>query len=424
MQRSLFPARPLAAFSLTLGLLLNAAVTASAADKTWPQWRGPHRDSTLQADAWPNQLKDGALKKLWSVDLEPSYSGPIVMSDRVFVTETVDKKFEVVRALSRKTGKQIWETKWEGSLKVPFFAASNGSWIRSTPACDGKLLFVAGMRDVLVCLNAADGKEVWKVDFVKEFKSPVPSFGFVCSPLLHDNAVFVQAGGGVVKLEKTTGKILWRSMEDGGGMLGSAFSSPVIGKVAGQTQLLVQSRKALAGLDLNTGKVLWSQDVPAFRGMNIVPPTVLSEDRIFTSSYGGGSFLYQVVAGDDGFEVKTLWKSKLQGYMSSPMEIDGALYFHMKNQRFACVDIATGKDNWITTPFGKYWSSVVNNGALLSLDQKGELLLINPQDEAFELVDSLKVSDQETWAHLAVVGNEIYIRDLKGLTAYRWSTTP
>lgn len=57
-------------------------------------------------------------------------------------------------------------------MTVAFFAASNGSWVGSTHAFDGEILFVAGMRDVLVSLNATTGKEQWRVDFVRECKAP------------------------------------------------------------------------------------------------------------------------------------------------------------------------------------------------------------------------------------------------------------
>jgi putative heme-binding domain-containing protein len=81
-----------------------------------------------------------------AVELGPSCSGPIVAGDRVFTTESKDKKFEVVIAFHRKTGKELWRAQWEGAMTVPFFAKSNGDWIRATPACDGESLFVAGMR--------------------------------------------------------------------------------------------------------------------------------------------------------------------------------------------------------------------------------------------------------------------------------------
>jgi hypothetical protein len=63
-------------------------------------------------------------------------------------------------------------------MTVPFFAASNGSWIRATPAVADGRIYVAGMRDLLVCLDSATGKEIWRVDFMTALESPLPAFGF------------------------------------------------------------------------------------------------------------------------------------------------------------------------------------------------------------------------------------------------------
>ena len=385
----------------------------------WNQWRGPQRDGTYRGPAWPAGIDETRLRELWRVKLGPSYSGPIVVGDRVFTTETRDKLYEVVSAWNRETGKKIWETQWEGSLSVPFFAKSNGDWIRSTPAYDNGRLYVAGMRDVLVCLDAASGQQVWRRDFADELKTPVPAFGFVCSPLVIGDAVFVQAAASFMKLDKNTGEVIWKTLEDGGGMFGSAFASPFLANVAGKEQLLVQTREKLAGVALDTGAVLWEQTVPAFRGMNILTPTIF-EDGVFTSSYGGKSTLYRVNSGSDGWEVKEEWTNKTQGYMSSPLIIDGHAYLHLRNQRFCCINLATGKETWITEPFGKYWSLVAQGDRLLALDERGELLMIRANPEKFELLESRKLGSDETWAHLAVTPGRLYVRELGALTVYAW----
>ena len=145
-----------------LPLLVPTVLLAETTD--WTQWRGPEHDGKADGQAWPSTLQGDALQQTWRVELGPGYSGPIVVGDRVFVTETAGKKMEVVRALDRKTGKELWKQEWEGSMSVPFFAKSNGDWIRATPAYSEGRLFVAGMRDVLVCLDADTGKELWRFD--------------------------------------------------------------------------------------------------------------------------------------------------------------------------------------------------------------------------------------------------------------------
>lgn len=393
---------------------------AKAIPSAWPQWRGPDRDGQSAGHDWPARLDEVSLSKLWSVPLGPSYSGPVVSDQFVFTTETRNKESEVVLALNRETGEEHWRAEWKGAMTVPFFAASNGSWIRSTPAYDGKYLYVAGMRDILVCLNAETGQEEWRVDFGSRFGSPLPAFGFVCSPLVDGDAVYVQAGASVVKLNKQTGATIWRALEDGGGMFGSAFSSPIIATLSGRRQLLVQMRTELAGLDLETGNVLWRQEVPAFRGMNILTPVVIG-DNVFTSSYRNKSWLYRVAQRSGQFNVETVWSNNVQGYMSTPVVIDGHAYLHLQNRRFACINLETGERTWTSQPYGKYASLVAQGNRLLALDARGRLLLIKATPQAFELLGDEAVTDDETWAHLAVSGSELFIRELGAMTAYRWA---
>ena len=416
MKRFLFVLVVLAASGLS-----GSGSAGEKVEATWPQWRGPSRDGQISGPAWPDRLSKDSLTQLWRVPLGPSYFGPIVAEELVLTTETKNKETEVVYALDRKTGKEKWRAEWKGAVTVPFFAASNGSWIRSTPAYDGEQLYVAGMRDVLVCLDAKTGKEEWRVDFVKELKTPLPDFGFICSPLVDGDAVYVQAGASVAKLDKKTGKIIWRALEDKGGMLGSAFSSPVIATLAGKRQLVVQGREKLAGVDLEKGEVLWSQFVPSFRGMNILAPLILG-DSIFTSSYQNKSWLYKVSSVKDRYSVSEVWTSKAQGYMSSPVLIDGHAYLHLQNQRFTCINMKNGERTWTSDGFGKYCSLVAQGDRILALDQRGILLLIKANPKEFELIDSLKVSDEDTWSHLAVSRDELYIRELNALAVYRWQT--
>ena len=403
--------------SLIAALML---VPAAADADDWTQWRGPDRTGILADQNWPDSLGEKSLKQVWRIPLSPSYSSPLVTDDRVYVTETRGQKTEVVTALDRGTGKPVWSTEWPGAMSVPFFAAANGSWIRSTPTLDGGELFVAGIRDVLVCLAAETGGVKWRVDFPKDAGTSLPSFGCVCSPLIDGDHVYMQAAGGFVKLNRSDGSLIWKSLDDGGGMYGSAFSSPVIATIAGHRQAVVQTRKQLSGVDLASGEVLWSHDVEAFRGMNILTPIVIG-NTIFTSSYGGGSFLFRVQGSRaDGFSVSQVWRNKVQGYMSSPIVLEGHVYLHLRNQRFACINLKTGQEAWISTPFGKYWSLIASGDRILALDERGELLLIRATPEKFDLVDRREIANRPTWAHVAIADDQVFVRELDAMTVFNW----
>src|SRR5947209_11811873 len=115
---------------VAVGALLAATrpPLRAGAPAVWPQWRGPSRDGHVAGPAWPARLGGAALKLRWRVELGPSYSGPVVPARRVFVAETPDKSEEVVRALDRDTGKELWQARWHGSVTVPGYARAHGEW--------------------------------------------------------------------------------------------------------------------------------------------------------------------------------------------------------------------------------------------------------------------------------------------------------
>jgi len=273
----------------------------------------------------------------------------------VISVETRGKREEVVRAFERSSGKQLWEHVAQGAMKVPFFAAKNGSWARSTPATDGEFVYVLSMVDVLTCLEVETGRVIWELDFKTREGTGVPSFGGVSSPMIDGDFLYVQGGSAATKLERSSSKNLWRVMEDRRGMF-------------------------------------------------------------------GGSFCFEVDKRADGFIVEMLWRDKrLEGYMSSPVAIDGYLYHHGRDKKLHCLNFETGEVKWVSErKFGDYWSMVVNGSKVLALDQNGTLLLFNASPTSFNVLDERSISEDPTWAHLAVSGEQLFVRSLKGMSAYSW----
>jgi len=400
--------------------LQSAPFSAHATDLSWSQWRGPTRDGMIKEGApWPKSISKKKLKLSWRKEIAKGYPGPVVSENLVFTVETKSKN-EIVRAFDRTSGEQKWETQWPGSMSVPFFAWKNGSWVRSTPAYDGKNLYVAGMRDFLVCLDAESGKKKWEVDFMKRYKAPLPAFGFVCSPMIEGDHLYVQAGAGFVKLDKETGKSVWRALDDKGGMYGSAFSSPTMAKLGGIEQVVVLTRTDMTGVEPEKGKVLWKKPIKAFRGMNILTPTIFG-NSVFTSSYGGKSLLFDLAKDSDGFSIKQKWENKQEGYMSGPIVIGDYCYIHLRKQRMTCLDMKSGETKWISSEsFGKYMSMVSNGKEILALDEDGTLYLIEPDSEKLFIKEKRTISKSPSWAHLAVAGNQLFVRELEAIACYEW----
>ena len=404
---------------LATAILLCVLFGKTSLAEDWSQWRGPNRDSQLSDAAWPSSLGDN-LASVWEKPHAPSYSGPVIHDGLVYTTETIDKASEKVTAYVLETGEVAWSKEWPGAMAVPFFAAANGDWIRSTPTVTRDALVILGMRDVLVSLDPKSGDEQWRVDFPKSMGTPMPSFGAVCSPIIDDGAVYVQTGGALVKLKLSDGSLIWQTLANGEGMMSSgAFSSPTLATIAGKRQLVVQTREELCGVDLETGNVLWKQPIEAFRGMNILTPLVAG-DRVFTSAHSGKAQLFEIKHdNDDQWNVEELWVQKSQAYMSSPVLMGDSIYIHLKNQRVASINLADGEIKWTSSPFGKYWSMVSNGEKILALDSSGDLMLIAPDESKLNIVDQQKVA-ADSWAHLAVQGDYIVVRDLAALKVFRW----
>ncbi|MDH3227378.1 MAG: PQQ-binding-like beta-propeller repeat protein [Thermoleophilia bacterium] len=408
---------------LTAGLALSpSAAVAEDSPPSWNQWRGPARDGRVEGPAWPGSL-DG-LERSWRVELGKGYPGPVVAADRVFVVESDREGAAVVRALARATGETLWRRSWPARAEVPFFAASHGAWVRSTPAWDGETLYVGDMLEVLVAFDGASGEERWRVDFKARYGTRAPDFGFASSPLLAGDHLYVQAANSLVKLDRATGESVWRAAVADGDMMDSgAFSSPVMAEIAGREQVVVFTRRALAGVDPESGAVLWSTEVPNFRGMNIVTPTVW-EDTVFVSQHRNGSHLVRVAESAGELAATTAWSQKASGYMSSPVVIAGHAYQHLGNGRLTCIDLATGEERWRTTPLGDYWSLVHQGDRILALDSEGTLRLLRADASAFTPLDEREVAGASTWGHLAVSGDELFVRELEAVSAWRWPAGP
>lgn len=159
----------------------------------------------------------------------------------------------------------------------------------------------------------------------------------------------------------------------------------------------------------------------ADKGMNILTP-VQHGDGIFTSSYGGKTQMISLSLADGKPTPSESWSFKYEGYMTTPVVVDGHAYFFGKDRRFICVNLKDGKETWRSDKrFGEYWSLVARKDKILALDANGTLYLIKANPKEFEILAEKKISKAETWAHVVSVGNEVYIRDLEGLTRFDWT---
>src|SRR5436309_3145766 len=190
----------------SLPLLLLLGASAPAAD--WPQWLGPNRDGSSPEKVEPWK---GDLKVLWRKPVGEGHSSPVVAGGKVFLfTRVKDKEAEEVTAYDARTGEPVWTKSYERSP----FRSLFGAGPQGTPSVvDGKV-YTFGATGVLSCCNAADGKNLWRVDTLKTFAADNLRFGAATSPLVEGDLVLVNVGGkgaSVVAFKKDSGEVAWKA---------------------------------------------------------------------------------------------------------------------------------------------------------------------------------------------------------------------
>src|SRR3712207_3486274 len=102
-----------------------------------------------------------------------------------------DKQSSYVHALDAATGSKAW------SAKVGRVGGGSGfPGPRATPTVDGDRVYAVGQFGDLVCVNAADGKEVWRKNLERDFNGEMMSgWGYSESVLVDGNNVVCTPGG-------------------------------------------------------------------------------------------------------------------------------------------------------------------------------------------------------------------------------------
>ena len=153
--------------------LLLAAGSLAAAD--WPHWRGPTRDGRTDE---PSGWSDGKWlpdRPAWTANVGSGASSPLVVGDRVYCLGRSDGR-DVVRCLSAKDGKELWTAGYRGPEYGRFHNGDEGlySGPSSTPEYDRetRLLYTLGPDGDLCCWDSAsNGKEIWALNLYDTYKA-------------------------------------------------------------------------------------------------------------------------------------------------------------------------------------------------------------------------------------------------------------
>src|SRR5207253_9960768 len=124
----------------------------------WPQWRGPNRDAKAEGfkapQTWPKELT-----QKWKVTVGTGDATPALVGDKLYVF-TRQGSDEVIRCLDAATGKEIWKVTYDAPAASG--AAGQFPGPRSSPAVAAGKVVTLGVQGTLLCLEADSGKELWR----------------------------------------------------------------------------------------------------------------------------------------------------------------------------------------------------------------------------------------------------------------------
>lgn len=366
----------------------------------------------------------------WRIDgLGGGDSAPSIAAGRIFGMGNRGDD-EVIWALSEKDGKSLWVTRLGPAFQQQMPQGKEGPGC--TPTVDGDLLYVLGLGGDLACLQAKDGKIVWRHSLTSDFGGTAPTWSYRESPLVDGDKVICTPGGEdatLVALDKLTGKTLWKSQVPGGP--NAAYASAIAIDFNGQRQYVQFTQKALVGVAASDGKFLWRYNRCAnSHGINCSTP-IYHDGMVFAASaYGTGGGLVKLSKDQDGNiqADEVYFSKKMQNHHGGMILFEGSLYGANGGNEggaLVCLDFASGNVLWDERDDADHrapkGSLAFADGRLYYRTEKGTMLLIEPSSKEylergrFEQPDRTK---QPAWAHPVIANGKLYLRDQDLLFCY------
>ena len=395
-------------------LCVALGVSVMAQAPSWPQWRGPARDGAAAFDApraWP-----ASLTRAWEAQVGLGHSSPVIDGGKV-VVHTREGAREVVRAFDLATGKRLWQDAYDAPYQLNPAAQLHGPGPKSTPAISGGRVFTLGISGVLSAFDLGTGKVLWRTPASRA----LPLYGTATSPIVDQGRVIAFVGGhdkgAFTAFDAATGAVRWRWTGDGPG-----YASPVVAELGAVRQLVTQSQNRLVGIAAADGALLWQVPLRTNFDQNSVTPLVVN-GLVISSGLETPTIAYRVTRGGAGWQAQEVWRNdQVSMYMSSPAVAGQALIglSHRNRGQFVALDPATGRMLWSTRGREGDNASIIRAGEWLLLSTtNSELIVARSLATRLEEVKRYAVADSPTWAHPAVAGRTIVVKDTERIIVWK-----
>lgn len=392
-------------------------VTLAAGD--WPAFRGAARDGRLAGVSIPTDWDKSQPKLLWKQPIGPGWSSFTVVGSRVYTQEQRGPQ-EVVVCLDADTGKQLWSHADEAR----FTEAVAGAGPRATPTFHDGKVYALGATGKLNCLDAGTGKLVWVKDMAADSGAKPQAggwWGFCSSPLVANGLVVVVSsytdGKAVVAYAADTGALAWS-----GGKGHHTYCSAQLSILGGVEQILVTTDHGLTAYDPKSGQELWDHEwVPMKDMARVVQPAVVSDtDVLLGNGFKQGTRRLKVSQASAGWSVEEVWTTKaINPYYNDLVVHKGHLY-GFDDAFFTCVSLDQGEKRWRARGYGNGQVLLLaDQDLLLILSERGEVSLVKADPEKHTVVGKFKAIDGKTWNHPVVAHGKLFVRNGEEVACYQ-----
>jgi outer membrane protein assembly factor BamB len=189
--------------------------------------------------------------------------------------------------------------------------------------------------------------------------------------------------------------------------------------IAGVTQILLLSETGATSVTPADGTPLWEHAWPG--GPIVQPALTASEDILITANERSGIRRIAIAQGPDGWTIKERWTSgKLKPYFNDFIVYKGHAY-GFNSRRLSCIDLDDGARKWKGERYGGQLVLLADQGVMLVLSEKGELVLVEAVPNQFTELARFAAISGKTWNHPVLVGDILLVRNAQEMAAFRLS---
>ncbi|MCX7006041.1 MAG: PQQ-like beta-propeller repeat protein [Kiritimatiellaeota bacterium] len=358
----------------------------------WPRWRGPNGDNISDARIrLANAWEASGPAKLWEIELGEGFAGAAVRHGCVYVMDyDMAKQADALRCLSLADGQEIW--RYTYPVKIKRYHGIS----RTIPTIAGKYIVALGPKCHVICCEAETGKFVWGLDLVQEFGAEVPQWYAGQCPLVDGDRVILAVGAEalLIAVDLATGKVVWKSPNPREWKMTHASVVPV--EFGGKKMCVYCGSGGVAGIAADDGKLLWDTTEWIISMATVPSPLPVGDGKIFLSGgYNAGSLMLQLAQVENKISVATLFRLKPGDFgatQQTPILYQGKIFGVRPDGQMTCLDL-DGKVRWASGPAAKFGLGpfMIADGKLIVMNDDGRLTLAAASVDGWQQLAQAKV---------------------------------